>query len=229
MDGIWSQEAELMASDETSSDSFGSSVAISGDYAVVSDGGVPDAAYLFGRSGLIWSQQGKLSASGTTLGFGFSVAISGSRIVVSAPFEDSGIGAVYVFRTFNRLLVGPGSWLNNLVDAPVDLLTMGDQTYTQGEVLTLLSTPVGSGPKADASLILAKQLIAAKLNIATGSDATPVAAVLAGVDGLLSGFEGKLPYSVRPSSTTGQSLVNYADMLDRYNSGKLKTPPPSTP
>jgi hypothetical protein len=231
MNGIWSQEAKLTASDATSSDGFGNAVAISGDYAVVGAYGENNqtgAAYLFGRSGSTWSQQGKLTASGTTADFGLSVAISGNHIVVSAPFEDSRNGAVYVFRTFNRLLVGPGFWVNNLVNAPDDVLTMGSQTYTQGEVLTLLNMPVGGGPKADASLILAKQLIAAKLNISSGSDAKPVAAIIADADSLLGGFEGKLPYSVRPSSAMGQSLLNDADMLDRYNSGKLKTPPPGT-
>jgi hypothetical protein len=229
MDGIWSQEAKLTTSDATRTDFFGSPVAISGDYAVVgatiNDSGV---AYLFVRSGLTWSQQGKLSASDTAYGFGGSVAIRGSLIVVGAPFEGPYIGAAYVFKTYNRLLVGPGFWQNALFAAPVDLLTMGDKTYTQGELLTLLSTPVGGGPKADASLILAKQLIAAKLNIASGSDATPVAAIIADADSLLGGFRGKLPNGVAPQSATGQGMVNDAAILDSYNSGKLTAPPPNT-
>jgi hypothetical protein len=231
MDGIWSQEAKLTASDATRSDFFGGPVAISGDTAVVGASGKDNntgVAYLYVRSGLTWSQQGKLSASGTTHDFGDGVAMSGSLIVVGAPLENFSSGAAYVFKTYTRLLVGPGFWVNNMVNAPVDLLTMGDKTYTQGEVLTLLSTPVGGGPKADASLILAKQLIAAKLNIASGSDSTPVAAIIADADSLLGGFRGKLPNGVAPQSPTGQGMVHDAGILDSYNSGKLTTPPPNT-
>ena len=56
---------------------------------------------------------------------------------------------------------------------PVNSLMLGSQTYSKAELLTILRTRVGAGPKADASLILADQLIAAKLNIANGADGTP--------------------------------------------------------
>ena len=77
---------------------------------------------------------------------------------------------------------------------------LGSQTYTKTELLTILNTPTGSGTKADASLILADQLIAAKLNIANGADGTPVTSTITNADFLLSGFNGKLPYHVKPSS-----------------------------
>ena len=64
-------------------------------------------------------------------------------------------------------------------------------------------------------------LIAAKLNIANGSDPTPVSATIADADRLLSGFTGKLPYHVRPSSATGQAMVNDASVLESYNNGDL--------
>ena len=38
---------------------------------------------------------------------------------------------------------------------------LGSQTYTKTELLTILKTAIGKGTKADASLILADQLIAA--------------------------------------------------------------------
>jgi hypothetical protein len=40
-------------------------------------------------------------------------------------------------------------------------------------------------------------------------------------DGLLSGFVGPLPYRVRPSSATGQAMINDATVLERYNQGEL--------
>ncbi|HEU4328617.1 MAG TPA: hypothetical protein VFS21_36100 [Roseiflexaceae bacterium] len=109
----WSQQAYLKASNTEAVDSFGFSVAVSGDTVVVgadleasnttgvngdqtdnSFGGA-GAAYVFVRSGTTWTQQAYLKASNTqpTDRFGFSVAVSGDTIVVSAQYEHgSGIG-----------------------------------------------------------------------------------------------------------------------------------------
>ena len=94
---------------------------------------------------------------------------------------------------------------------------LGSQTYTKAELLNILNNS-GSG---DASMILAVQLIAAKLNIANGSDPTPVASTITHADSLLSMFSGKLPYKVKPSSAIGQMMVNDGNTLDNYNNGKL--------
>ena len=104
----------------------------------------------------------------------------------------------------------PEAWLTTF-------LMLGSQSYTKAELLTLLNTPV----KGDASLNLAHQLIAAKLNIANGSDPAPISAVLADADSLLSGFSGKLPYNVKASTATGKAMVNDASVLDSYNNGRL--------
>ncbi len=124
----WSYQAYLKASNTDPGDSFGSSVAVSGDTVVVgapgedsftgsqSDNTQPEAgaAYVFVRSGSIWSQQAYLKQAfpGFQDQFGASVAIDGERIVVGAPGEDSnatgvngdqsnntgfGSGAAYVF------------------------------------------------------------------------------------------------------------------------------------
>ena len=91
-------------------------------------------------------------------------------------------------------------------------LTLGGQTYNKNELLTILQTEVDG----DASLILAHQLIAAKLNVVNGAD-NSIASVIAQADNLLAQFSGKLPYSVAPSSTTGQQMVQVAADLDYYN------------
>jgi hypothetical protein len=70
-------------------------------------------------------------------------------------------------------------------------------------------------------MILAKQLIAAKLNIFNGSDPAPARAAIADADGLLGGFAGKLPYGVATSSAIGQQMVNDGSKLESYNSGAL--------
>jgi hypothetical protein len=95
---------------------------------------------------------------------------------------------------------------------------LGSQTYDQSELLVLLDSPsVG-----DASLILAKQLIAAKLNFANGSELGPFVAPISIGDQLLSGFAGKLPYNVRPSSIVGLKMVGTALILKHYNSRRCE-------
>jgi len=56
-------------------------------------------AYVFVGSGSTWSQQAELTASDGAAAdaFGFSVALSGSTAVVSAPNKNSQTGAAYVF------------------------------------------------------------------------------------------------------------------------------------
>jgi hypothetical protein len=100
--GVWSQQAQLTASDGASNDEFGLSVALYGSAAVV---GAParnsstGAAYVFARSGATWSQQAQLTASDGASGdqFGASVAVYGSTTVVGAPTRNSSTGAAYVF------------------------------------------------------------------------------------------------------------------------------------
>ncbi|MBL8804140.1 MAG: FG-GAP repeat protein [Planctomycetes bacterium] len=107
--GIWSQQAYLKASNTEMNDSFGASVAVSGDTVVIgalwedSSAAGPNgnqasnaaqdagAAYVFHRTGGAWSQQAYLKASNTEAGdrFGYSVAVSGDTLVVGAPLEDS--------------------------------------------------------------------------------------------------------------------------------------------
>ena len=121
----------------------------------------------------------------------------------------------------NTCPLGQGFWKNHPSAWLVRTLTLGSQTYPEKELLTVLRTAPGNGSGNDASVILAHQLITAKLNIANGSDPTAIAATVADADGLLAAFVDKLPYRVRSSSVLGQAMVNDAGLLDSYNSGSL--------
>ena len=96
-------------------------------------------------------------------------------------------------------------------------LTLGSQTYSKTELLNLLKNSTTS----DASVILARQLIAAKLNIANRSDGTPVSSTITDADSLLSQFAGKLPYKVKTASSIGKAMVKDATILNNYNNGVL--------
>jgi hypothetical protein len=108
--GVWTEQAKLLASDKADEDRFGSSVALDGDTAVIGaswedDGGTNNngAAYVFTRSGGVWTEQAKLLASDKDGGdyFGFSVALDGDTAVFGAYAKDDGVtrgkGAAYVF------------------------------------------------------------------------------------------------------------------------------------
>jgi YVTN family beta-propeller protein len=117
----------------------------------------------------------------------------------------------------NACPLGQGSWKNHPDTWPVTSLTLGSQTYTQAELLALFDTP----PSGDASVILAHQLIAAKLNMANGSNAGPIRSTIANADNLLSQFPSMLPYNVGTSSAIGQQMVHDANVFDQYNNGDL--------
>jgi hypothetical protein len=100
--GQWSQQADLVASDAAPSAAFGYSVAVSSKTLLVGAYGSNSgtgAAYVFMRSGTVWSQQAELTASDGTPGgdFGNSVAVAGSTAVVGADLESSSAGTAYVF------------------------------------------------------------------------------------------------------------------------------------
>jgi hypothetical protein len=106
---VWTQQAYIKASNTDESDQFGKTVALSGDTLVVGAPGedsnatgvggdqgdnsvsAAGAAYVFVRSGAIWSQQAYLKASNTGSGdaFGIALALSGDVVVVGANLEDS--------------------------------------------------------------------------------------------------------------------------------------------
>jgi len=106
--GVGLDEFKLVASDPVANGFFGSSLSISGDYAVIgaygnNDGGTDSgSAYVFHRSGTTWTQQAKLTASDAVAfdNFGKSVSISGDYAVSGAYGNDDGgsnSGSAYVY------------------------------------------------------------------------------------------------------------------------------------
>ena len=108
-----------------------------------------------------------------------------------------------------------GYWKNHADFWPVEDLLLGDNSYTKEQLLELLNMPV----KGDASLILAKQLIAAKLNIANGGASDPVAGTIIHADDLIG--TDLIPMKIKPSKSLGKLMTSDASMLDEYNNGEL--------
>lgn len=106
----WTQQQKLTAADGASFDIFGRTVAISGDTVAVGasssniDLNVDQgAAYIFVRSGAVWTQERKLTAADGAASdfFGDSIAIAGDTVIVGATEDTSGTntqqGSAYVF------------------------------------------------------------------------------------------------------------------------------------
>jgi hypothetical protein len=112
--GAWVIEAKLVADDGAVLDSFGWSVALSGDTALVGaqDANRIGAAYVFVREGTDWEQQATLVATDGELhdGFGCSVAVSGDTALVGAYGNE----AAYVFARDGT------SWTQRAKLVPVD-------------------------------------------------------------------------------------------------------------
>lgn len=102
-DGTWSRQAKLTANDAMEGASFGKSVSVSGNTALIgAQGDQYGSAYIFVRSGVTWSQQAKLTASDppTAYKFGNSVSLSGNTALIGAMgAQDYGYasGSAYVF------------------------------------------------------------------------------------------------------------------------------------
>lgn len=108
-----------------------------------------------------------------------------------------------------------GYWVNHPDDWVDITITIGSTTYTQDELLTMMP---GGG---DATQILLVQLVAAKLNIATGTTSPVAEALVMQAEALLAGLDEDDAFDVAPSSAIGQVLIELAGTLDDFNSGLL--------
>ena len=105
--GVWTQQGAKLTGGEEGNSEFGVLVALSadGNTALVGgwkDNGTKGAAWVFTRTGGVWSQQGpKLTGAGEIGegGFGTSVALSadGNTALIGAPGDNNTKGAAWVF------------------------------------------------------------------------------------------------------------------------------------
>lgn len=121
-------------------------------------------------------------------------------------------------------------WAGAKRDWPVASITIGGNEYRHDELLDLLATPSAG----DASLLLAKQVIAARLNVAMGASAPMgVADALAAMESWFpanADLDGSLPFHIAasaegvPNSEAFDVSVNTAEMIRQFNAGKLSAP-----
>ena len=104
----WTEQTKLTAPDGAAYDWFGYAVSINGDYAAIGahwdddNGNNSGSAYVFNRTGTLWTQQTKITADDGSVDdeFGRSISIDGDYVVVGACHDDDyGIdrGSAYIF------------------------------------------------------------------------------------------------------------------------------------
>ncbi len=225
--------------DFSNGNDMGTDVVIAADGRIVTAGWVADPADVellidFGvaRYEPTGALDGTFGAGGkviTDLGYieyGQGVALQGDCKIVVAGWSwpiDTGDSAFALVRYDGGTCAAQtpecpktqGYWQANPEAWPVSSLTLGAETYAKNELLGLLASPA----RGDASVVLAQQMIAARLNIANGVDPTPVGAILEHADALFASFNGKLPYGVKSSTVVGQAMVADAVLLDQFNNG----------
>lgn len=149
----WNIEGTLTATDGATGDSFGSSAAISGDTILV---GAPNktiglntfqgACYVYTRTGAVWTQQARLTASDGVAGnlFGCAVSIFGDTAIIGAYANATGAnfnqGAAYVFTRSGsvwtqqaKLLASDGAandYFGFSVSAGLDTVVVGASSKT---------------------------------------------------------------------------------------------------
>jgi len=170
------------------------------------------APYTFSATGLptgiTISTSGTISGTPTVSGtFSYTVTVkdaagnigtSNCSVTVTAPIT----GCTYTL----------GYWKTHC-NWPVTSLTLGQKSYNQADLTTILKSSVsGNG-----LISLAHQLIAAKLNIANGASTTPeVASNLAAADALI----GSLVVPPIGSGYLAPGLTSsFESVLDTYNNG----------
>ena len=184
------------------------------------------------------SFSGNANGSNYNLGPNESIAVKIGEMLLDSGASTScnfalDCGRTYVFRTFahatsttNRSEFSQGTSCSTLACAPVGCtytqaywkthlvpgttITLGNVIYSDAQMLAILSmTP----PASDGLVSLADQLIAAKLNIANGADASAIAPTVASADALI----GDLVIGVDSVPPAVTSTLTAA--LTSYNEG----------
>ncbi len=107
-----------------------------------------------------------------------------------------------------------GYWKNHFEAWPVISLTLGSVNYTSAELLAIFNQPAG-GNKL---IILAHQLIAAKLNLANGADPSAAAATIAAADAIIGAL---VVPPIGGDNLPNNPAVDQANLLDDFNNGLI--------
>eukprot|EP00002_Diphylleia_rotans_P031850 TRINITY_DN6638_c0_g1_i1.p1 TRINITY_DN6638_c0_g1~~TRINITY_DN6638_c0_g1_i1.p1 ORF type:complete len:1440 (-),score=270.95 TRINITY_DN6638_c0_g1_i1:217-4536(-) len=155
----WGQSTKIQPSDLESGDKFGSSAALTNDFAFVgakdqkyeSDKQPDGSLYIFSRQGISWNETQKLTAPEATLSnifcnFGDSVSISSKYLIVGAASTFNRQGRAYSFtKTGDK-------WILHQILKPNETLVMWDlfgSSVAHNDKYAVISAPGRDGTYAD--------------------------------------------------------------------------------
>jgi hypothetical protein len=106
----------------------------------------------------------------------------------------------------------PGNWPGSVLSGG---LTLGTVNYTAAELESILNTEPAGG---EGLLILAHQLIAAKLNVANGADSSAIASTIAAANAMIGGL---VVPPVGSGSLPSSTVSALATTLQQFNEGLI--------
>jgi SdrD B-like domain len=111
-----------------------------------------------------------------------------------------------------------GYWKTHPAAWPVQQITLGGVTYSKSQAISIL----GQSSRGDKTIDLAKQLIAAKLNVIVGNESSCIDSTISAADAWL--VQHPVGSNVRGSSSAWQVGGPLHETLDDYNNGELCAP-----
>jgi protocatechuate 3,4-dioxygenase beta subunit/phosphotransferase system IIB component len=122
-----------------------------------------------------------------------------------------------------RITTAPGTgtlgyWKNHAEDWPVDQIIIGSRTYTKSQAISLM----GTSGKGDKTYDMFKQLVAAKLNVLVGNEASCINSTIASADSWMATYP--VGSKVKASSSAWSTAGGWHTKLDDYNNGELCAP-----
>ncbi|MHC1763816.1 MAG: hypothetical protein AB9869_05840 [Verrucomicrobiia bacterium] len=109
----------------------------------------------------------------------------------------------------------PGYWKNHAGAWPVEQLQLGAETYAKADAIAIMNRPTAG----DKTLNLAEHLIAAKLNVAAGNDASCISAAIEDADAFLALHP--VGSGVAANSSAWKSIESTFETVVDYNEGRL--------
>jgi FG-GAP repeat len=138
--GVWFFNAKIIDNTGSTSDGFGYSVSISGNFAIVGapfdDDGAninKGSASIYQLSGGTWMLMNKILGNNLSGLFGSSVSISGNYVIVGAPYDDIGVNTEQGSASIYQLSGGIWVSMNKITDATGSTGDrFGDNVYISG-------------------------------------------------------------------------------------------------
>ena len=107
-----------------------------------------------------------------------------------------------------------GYWKNHPDDWPLEQVAIGGVMYSKADAIKKI---LKARPRGDATIILARQLLAALLNEAAGADTREVLVAMAQADAWLVAH----PLGSDPGGDSRCLALELAKLLDDFNNGRI--------